>query len=89
MNERKPGYANARDVLPPDLVQEIRLHFKGGLLWIPSDRDYFGKRKTLVLELKEQGFRTTDIAGLANLTPRRVRQIVMEAGRNYADSEDQ
>ena len=81
MSERKPTYANARNILPADLLRLIRCHFPGGLLWIPSERDIFGERRSLVLEMKEMGVSTSEIAKLAKITPRRVRQIVAEAAK--------
>ena len=81
VGDKKPTYANARDVLPADLLRLVRCHFPGGLLWIPSQRDPFGERRALVLEMKEMGVSTSEIAKLAKITPRRVRQIVVEAGR--------
>lgn len=81
MSEKKPTYANARDILPTDLLRLIRCHFPGGLLWIPSTRDFFGERRALVIEMKEMGISTSEIAKLAKITSRRVRQIVAEAGK--------
>ena len=70
-------YANARDVLPPDLLEAVREHFTG-LLWVPSDSGFYEERRRLVLALKEQGISTNEVACLAGITPRRVRQIVQE-----------
>ena len=29
-------YANAAEVLPPELYEEVRNHWNGGILWIPA-----------------------------------------------------
>lgn len=71
----KRDYANAKDVLPSELLRAIQEHFTG-LLWVPSDTCFYHERRRLVLALKEQGISTTEVARLAGITPRRVRQIV-------------
>ncbi len=74
----KRYYANAKDVLPPDLLRSVQEHFTG-LLWVPSDTCFYHERRRLVLALKEQGISTREIARLSGVTPRRVRQIVAES----------
>jgi len=71
----KRDYANAKDVLPPELLRAVQEHFIG-LLWVPSDTCFYHERRRLVLALKEQGISTREIARLSGVTPRRVRQIV-------------
>ena len=73
----KRDYANAKDVLPPDLLRSVQEHFTG-LLWVPSDTCFYHERRRLVLALKEQGISTREIAKLSGVTPRRVRQIFAE-----------
>jgi len=70
-------YANARDVLPDDLLRAVQAHFTG-MLWVPSDRPFPENRRRFVLSLHEQGASITDIARLAGITTRRVRQIITE-----------
>ena len=75
-NMKRP-YANARDVLPPEVLDTVRRHFTG-LLWVPSDVGFYEERRKLVLALKGQGVPTREIARLSGVTPRRVRQIVAQ-----------
>jgi predicted transcriptional regulator len=74
----KRDYANAKDVLPPDLLRAVQEHFTG-LMWVPSDTCFYHERRRLVLALKEQGISTCEIAKLSGVTPRRVRQIFAES----------
>ncbi len=71
----KCRYANAKDVLPPDLFQQVQQHFTG-LLWVPADTQFFETRRKLVLALTDQGVSTAEIGKLAGVTTRRVRQIL-------------
>ncbi len=73
----KCRYANAQDVLPPDLFREIQQHFTG-LLWVPAHTQFYETRRKLVLALTDQGISTREIGKLAGVTPRRVRQILAE-----------
>ena len=75
-NMKRP-YANARDVLPSEVLDTVRQHFTG-LLWVPSDVGFYEERRKLVLALKGQGVPTREIARLSSVTPRRVRQIVAQ-----------
>ena len=75
-NMKRP-YANARDVLPPEVLDTVRRHFTG-LLWVPNDVGFYEERRKLVLALKGQGVLTREIARLSGVTPRRVRQIVAQ-----------
>ena len=74
MNRR---YANAKDVLPPDLFSEVQQHFTG-LLWVPANTHFYETRRKLVLALTDQGVSTREIGKLAGVTTRRVRQILAE-----------
>ena len=71
-------YANAKEVLPPELYRQVQEHFTG-LLWVSSDTQFYVERRRLVLALKDQGVSTQEIAKLAGVTSRRVRQIVSKA----------
>lgn len=70
-------YANANEVLPPALVQEIQKHFNG-ILWIPSLDTFFCQRRDLVNALKAQGIAPKEIANLAGVSLRRVYQILSD-----------
>ena len=54
-------YANARDVLPPELFRTVQQHF-AGLLWIPAGTHLYAVRRKLVLALRDQGVHTQEIA---------------------------
>ena len=71
-------YANAKEVLPPELYRQVQEHFTG-LLWVSPDTQFYAERRRLVLALKEQGVSTQEISKLAGVTTRRVRQIVAKA----------
>ena len=73
--KRKKKYANAKDVLPKELIAEIQKHYHG-MLWIPSPNVFFEERAKLVIELKSKGVQTKAIAHLAGVSTRRVRQIL-------------
>lgn len=76
-------YANAREVLPPDLLAAVQQHFSGGTLYIPPrEAGYYADRRKLVLALRLQGVPTAEIANMACVTPRRVRQILAQAKIN-------
>ena len=80
-NDQRPvsrRYANAKDVLPPELFRTLQQHFTG-LLWVPADTHFYAVRRNLVLALRDQGVSTKEIAELAGVTPRRVRQILTRA----------
>jgi DNA-binding NarL/FixJ family response regulator len=73
-------YANARRVLPPDLLASIQQHYSGGLLYIPpAGAAYFTERRWLILELRSRGVKTAEIARMACVSPRRVLQILAQA----------
>jgi len=71
----KRDYANAKDVLPPELLHAVQEHFTG-LLWVPGDTCFYHERRRLVLALKDQGISTHEIARLSGVTTRRVNQIL-------------
>ncbi len=69
------SYANARDILPPDLLAEVQKHCTG-LVWIPSPKTFLRERRQLILTLRGEGVPTKEIARLAGITTRRVNQIL-------------
>ena len=68
-------YANATDVLPPELLKEVQKHHSG-MLWVPVAESFYRQRRRLVIALKEQNVSTEEIANLAGITSRRVNQIL-------------
>ncbi len=68
-------YANAEKILPTNLLREIQ-KYHVGVLWIPDPSLFFQERKEMVIALKQQGVETKEIAGLADITVRRVNQIL-------------
>lgn len=70
-------YANAEEVLPPALLQEVQ-KYHSGMLWIPAAESFYRQRRKLVIALKAEGISTEEIANLAGITPRRVNQILAQ-----------
>ena len=56
----------------------LQQHF-AGLLWVPAGTRLYAARRKLVLVLRDQGVHTQEIAQLAGVTTRRVRQILAQA----------
>ena len=79
----KPNYANARDVLPKELLKEIQ-KYHTGMLWIPEPSGFYKERRMLVIALSEQGIKSVEIANLAGITPRRVNQILAKHRKEIA-----
>ena len=69
-------YANAKDVLPAELLQEIR-KFCTGNLYIPPG-NHCREKRTLVMRLHGQQSDAKSIASVTGLSPRRVFQIIAE-----------
>lgn len=69
-------YKNAAEILPGNLLNEIRRHFPGGILWVPIIGTDHKERDELITRLAKNGVPIKEIAGLAKLTPRHVRRIV-------------
>ena len=72
MSTRK--YANAKDVLPDELLKELQ-KYHCGFLYVPSTNEFYGNREKLVIELKRSGVGSREVAALAGITIRRVNQI--------------
>jgi hypothetical protein len=68
-------YANAKKILPPELLKEIQ-KYHTGVLWIPTPSRFYQDRRRLVIALHDQGVNTKEIANLAGVTIRRVNQIL-------------
>ena len=69
-------YANAAKIFPQPLLDEMRRHFPGGLLWVPRRDDDRTERTELVIQLVEKGAPVREVAALAELTPRHVHRLV-------------
>lgn len=84
MAEKHGRYANAKDVLPSQLVAEIQKYFEG-MLWIPvrarrrrkTRKDII--RNRAILAAHARGVPTMEIARRFTLSPQRIRQILQEA----------
>lgn len=72
-------YKNALDILPPELVEQIQCHFKGGLLWIPCTKEHFRERNELIVSLIEKKVPVSEVAGLAQVSERWVFELVRRA----------
>ena len=69
-------YANAAKIFPQPLLDEMKRHFPGGLLWVPRRDDDRLERTGLVIQLVENGVPVREVATLAELTPRHVYRLV-------------
>jgi Mor family transcriptional regulator len=81
--ERSP-YANAREILPQQVLLNVQHHFEGGLLWIPPREARKEKtrghleRNRQILEEKAGGASTKVLADKYGLSTERIRQLVRE-----------
>ncbi|MEW6202563.1 MAG: hypothetical protein AB1546_11335 [bacterium] len=71
-------YKNAADILPEQLLEEIRRYFPGGLLWIPKTNDSRPVRDELIIELIEKRLPVKEVAALAEIKPRQVYRIIQK-----------
>ena len=75
------NYANAKDVLPQELIEQIKQHYNtGGMIYIPGEKAKSSKRQ-LVLTLAQQEASTGEIAMIAGISRRRVNQILAQERR--------
>jgi len=70
-------YANAKDVLPAELFEEVKKHYSGGMLYVPEGTHHREKRKLVVL-LYRQKADVKEIASIVGLSRRRIFQIIAE-----------
>ena len=68
-------YANAKNILPLELLKEVQ-KYHTGVLWVPEPSGFYQERRQLVIALSEQGSKSVEIANLAGITSRRVNQIL-------------
>ena len=73
------NYANARDVLPPELFEQVKKHFTG-TLYI-SGKDDAKSRTELIITLAKSGASTVEIARIARVSTRRVNQVIAKKRR--------
>jgi len=71
------NYQNARDVLPDDLLRELR-RYHTGALYVPAGDSKF-EREALVVSMHERGVTRKEISQLAGISIRRVSQIIRES----------
>ena len=67
-------HRNAAEVLPPDLLAEVQ-KYCAGPLWVPEAESFHQERRRLVERLLRRKLPVSEVARLADLTRRRVRQI--------------
>ena len=73
-------YVNAADVLPLKLLRKVQRHCTG-YIYISCSRRFYAERRRKVMELRESGLGTREIAAEVHLCRRRVRQIIAEEKR--------
>jgi len=71
------NYQNARDVLPTELLRELR-RYHTGALYVPAGDSKF-ERQALVILMHERGATRKEISQLAGISIRRVSQIIRES----------
>jgi hypothetical protein len=76
---KNKNYANARDVLPPELLEQVREHYTGNL-YIPG-KDEVKPRTELIITLAKSGADTAEIARIAGVSTRRVNQVISKKRR--------
>ena len=74
-------YANAKDVLPEELLKEVRKYFTGTLY--VEDENNSAKRRQMVLTLFEAEMPTKEIAKIVGICRERVNQIVADKRRQW------
>jgi hypothetical protein len=74
--EKTKNYANAKDVLPNELFDEVKKHYTG-MLYVPDGVRHQDRRK-LVIALQNQKTCPREIASIVGLSVRRVTQIISE-----------
>ena len=75
----KKHYANAKDVLPQHLIEQIRKHYTG-MLYV-SGEDVRAQKRQLIINLAKQNVPTVEIATIAGVSSRRVNQVIARRRR--------
>ena len=79
--KKKKRYANAKDVLPEELFEQIQKHYTG-ILWVPAPSRFYQERRDLVLALHLQGISSQEISNLAAERKQdRDRQLAVASGK--------
>ena len=73
---KQKNYANAKDVLPRELYEEVKKHFMGTLYISETIRPE--EKRKLVLTLYEKNMDVKEIAAIVGISVRRVNQILLE-----------
>jgi predicted transcriptional regulator len=76
----RQDYANARDVLPSEVLSLVQRHYNG-LLWIPPPASA-PDRHDQIRYLRMGGMPLAEIAARVGLSKRRVRQILNGRGKS-------
>ncbi|OGV47599.1 MAG: hypothetical protein A2017_09965 [Lentisphaerae bacterium GWF2_44_16] len=79
------NYANAKDVLPKELFEELKKYCTGGMLYISEGAHHRDKQKLAVM-LHGQKTDIRDIANITGLSTRRVYQIIAQERQKNAVS---
>ncbi len=76
------AYANAREILPDQILAVVQAHFHGGLLWVPprearkdKTKGHF-ERNRQILQERADGASTKVLAQKYGLSEERIRQLV-------------
>jgi Mor family transcriptional regulator len=75
-------YANAKKILPHQVLQTVQSHFDGGLLWIPPRKARKSKtkghdeRNRQILQERADGASTRVLAEKYGLSDERIRQLL-------------
>jgi len=81
-------YENAANILPPELLEEVRKYFPGGMLWVPKKDDPNLERDELIVMLVGEKVPVKEVAALAKMTPRHVYRIVKKRTSKQARPEN-
>ena len=76
---KNKNYANAKDVLPSELLEQVREHFTG-TLYIPEKNDA-NRNRDLIITLAKSGAGAAEIARIAGVSARRVNQVIARKRR--------
>lgn len=68
-------YTSAFDALPRRLLRQVQKHYTG-LLWVPLYAQTHAERRQTIINLKNQGLKSSKIAQRVGLSRSRVNQIL-------------
>ena len=92
-------YKNAKDILPPELIEMLQDYYEGGYLYIPQ-RTAAAKRKETAykveLEKRDQhiyrkyleGWSREQLVSLYHLSESSLRRIILKQKRRYQEMKD-